>query len=135
VNRPPAAASPGPAGADPVAGLLHIVAGTRPGADAGLIRRAYQVAAHWHHGQRRTSGEPYVSHPLAVATIAAEAGADDPTVCAALLHDALEGTGYTLAALQEEFGPEIACLVAGAMAASAAPGRPVCCLAFGADAV
>jgi hypothetical protein len=122
VNRPPAAASPGPAAADPVAGLLGIVAGTRPGADAGLIRRAYQVAAHWHHGQQRNSGEPYVSHPLAVAMIAAEAGADDPTLCAALLHDALEGTGYTLAALGEEFGAEIAGLVAGAMAASAAPG-------------
>jgi streptogramin lyase len=74
VNRPPATASPGPAGADPVAGLLRI-AEARPGADTGLIRRAYQVAAHWHHGQRRNSGEPYVSHPLAVAMIAAGAGA------------------------------------------------------------
>jgi GTP pyrophosphokinase len=116
VNRP------GSAGADPVAGLLRIVAGTRPGADAGLIRRAYQVAARWHHGQHRASGEPYVSHPLAVATIAAEVGADDPTLCAALLHDTLEGTCYTLAALREEFGAEIAHLVAGAIAAGATPG-------------
>jgi hypothetical protein len=123
MNRPPAAVRPGPAGADPVAGLLHIVAGTRPGADTGLIRRAYQVAAHWHHGQQRNSGEPYISHPLAVATIAAEVGADDPTLCAALLHDTLEGTAYTLAALREEFGAEIADLVAGAMAADAMPGE------------
>jgi hypothetical protein len=123
VNRPPAAARPGPAGGDPVAGLLRIVAGTRPDADAGLIRRAYEVAAHWHHGQRRNSGEPYVSHPLAVAMIAAEVGADDPTLCAALLHDTLEGTCYTLAALREEFGAEIAGLVAGAMAAGAMPGE------------
>jgi len=123
VNRPPAAARPGPASADPVAGLLRTVAGNRPGADAGLIRRAYQVAAHWHQGQRRNSGEAYVSHPLAAATIAAEVGADDPTLCAALLHDTLEGTGYTLAALREEFGAEIAHLVAGAMAADAMPGE------------
>jgi guanosine-3',5'-bis(diphosphate) 3'-pyrophosphohydrolase len=123
VNPPPAAASPGSAGADPVAGLLRIVAGTRPGADAGLIRRAYQVAAHWHRGQRRTSGEPYISHPLAVATIAAEVGADDPTVCAALLHDTLEGTSYTLAALAGEFGAEIAHLVGGAMAADTPGGE------------
>jgi HD domain len=112
----------GSAGADPAAGLLRIVAGTRPGADAGLIRRAYEVATHWHHGQQRNSGEPYISHPLAVATIAAEAGADDPTLCAALLHDTLEGTSYPLAALREEFGAEIAYLVAGAMAADAMPG-------------
>jgi GTP pyrophosphokinase len=123
VNRPPASAQPGSAGADPVAGLLRIVAGTRPGADAGLIRRAYQVAARWHHGQHRNSGEPYVSHPLAVATIAAEVGADDPTLCAALLHDTLEGTCYTLAALREDFGAEIAHLVAGAIAAGATPGE------------
>ena len=121
MNRPPAPAQPGSAGADPVAGLLRIVAGTRPGADAGLIRRAYQVAAHWHHGRHRASGDPYVSHPLAVATIAAEVGADDPTLCAALLHDTLEGTCYTLVALREEFGAEIAHLVAGAMAAGATP--------------
>jgi len=123
VNRPPAPAQPGSAGADPVAGLLRIVAGTRPGADAGLIRRAYQVAAYWHHGRYRASGDPYVSHPLAVATIAAEVGADDPTLCAALLHDTLEGTCYTLVALREDFGAEIAHLVAGAMAAVATPGE------------
>jgi HD domain len=122
VNRPPAAYRPGPAGTDPVAGLLRLVAGTRPGADAVLIRRAYEAAAHWHQGQQRASGEPYIGHPLAVATIAAEVGADDPTLCAALLHDTLEGTGYTLAALREEFGAEIAHLVAGAMAADALPG-------------
>jgi GTP pyrophosphokinase len=113
----------GSAGADPVDGLLRTVAGTRAGADAGLIRRAYQVAAHSHQGQRRNSGEPYISHPLAVATIAAEVGADDPTLCAALLHDTLEGTSYTLTALQEEFGAEIAHLVGGAMAADATPGE------------
>jgi len=122
VNRPPATARQGSGGADPVIGLLRTVAGTRSGADAGLIRRAYEVAAHWHQGQQRASGDPYISHPLAVATIAAEVGADDPTLCAALLHDTLEGTSYTLAALREEFGAEIAHLVGGAMAADAVPG-------------
>lgn len=115
MSRPPPAAPPGPGGGDPVAGLLRVVAKTRPGADAGLIRRAYEVAANWHQGQLRNSGEPYITHPLAVATIAAETGADDQTLCAALLHDTLQTTSYTLAALRDELGPEIAGLVAGVM--------------------
>jgi GTP pyrophosphokinase len=92
------------------------LAGTRPAADAAVIGRAYAVAASCHEGQRRKSGDPYISHPLAVATILAEIGADDQTVCAALLHDVVEGTSYTLGALDAEFGTEIAGLVAGVMA-------------------
>jgi GTP pyrophosphokinase len=102
---------------------LRVVAQARPGADAGLIRRAYEVAARWHQGQLRKSGEPYITHPLAVATIVAEIGADDQTLCAALLHDTLEGTSYTLAALRAEFGPEIAGLVAGAIDADTMTGQ------------
>jgi len=123
VSQPPSAAPPGPGGGDPVAGLLRVVAQARPGADAGLIRRAYEVAARWHQGQLRKSGEPYITHPLAVATIVAEVGADDQTLCAALLHDTLEGTSYTLAALRAEFGAEIAGLVAGAMDADTMTGQ------------
>lgn len=123
MSRPPSAAPPGSGGGDPVAGLLRIVAKGRPGADAGLIRRAYEVAARWHQGQLRNSGEPYITHPLAVATIAAETGADDQTLCAALLHDTAAGTSCTLAALRAEFGPEIAGLVAGVMEADAMTGQ------------
>ena len=123
MSQPPSAAPPGPGADDPVAGLLRVVAQARPGADAGLIRRGYEVAARWHQGQLRKSGEPYITHPLAVATIVAEIGADDQTLCAALLHDTLEGTSYTLAALRAEFGPEIAGLVAGAMDADAVTGQ------------
>jgi len=125
VNRPPPSPPAGAAGGDPVAGLLRVLAGTRPDADARLIRRAYDVAAHRHQGQQRNSGEPYVTHPVAVATVVAELGADDPTVCAALLHDTLDGTSYTLAALRADFGAEIAGLVAGAMALDATLGGQV----------
>jgi GTP pyrophosphokinase len=100
---------------------LRLLAGTRPGADAGSIKRAYDVAAYWHRGQQLKSGDAYITHPLAVATVLAEIGADDQTLCAALLHDTLEGTSYTLVALREEFGAEIADLVAGVMALDAAP--------------
>jgi GTP diphosphokinase / guanosine-3',5'-bis(diphosphate) 3'-diphosphatase len=121
MSRPPSPARASGAGEDPVAGLLQVLAGTRPGADTGLIKRAYDVAAYWHQGQKRKSGDPYITHPLAVATILAEIGADDQSLCAALLHDTLEDTSCTLAALDTEFGAEIAGLVAGAMALDAVP--------------
>jgi HD domain len=122
MNRPPTSAPASSAGGDPIAGLLRIVANARPDIDAGLIRRAYEVAAHQHQGQHRKSGDPYITHPLAVAMILAEIGADGPTLCAALLHDTVGATPYPLAALRNEFGPEIAELVAGVMAADALPG-------------
>jgi (p)ppGpp synthase/HD superfamily hydrolase len=101
---------------DVLAGLREILRITRPGADVELIRRAYDVAAYWHQGQTRLSGDPYITHPLAVATILAETGADDETLCAAMLHDTIEDTPCTLAVLSCEFGAEIAALVAGTAA-------------------
>jgi len=101
---------------DPLAGLMAALAKTRPGADAGLITTAYQASACWHHGQKRRSGDPYITHPVAVATILAEIGADDPTVCAALLHDVVEDTPCTLAMLRSEFGDEITDMVDRTMA-------------------
>ena len=98
---------------DALAGLRAILRVARPGADVERIRRAYHVAASWHQGQTRRSGDPYITHPLAVATILAETGADDETLCAALLHDTIEDTPYTLAALSCEFGAEVAALVVG----------------------
>ncbi|MDN5860842.1 MAG: bifunctional (p)ppGpp synthetase/guanosine-3',5'-bis(diphosphate) 3'-pyrophosphohydrolase, partial [Pseudonocardia sp.] len=84
-----------------------------PKADLALLQRAYDVAAVKHEGQTRKSGDPYITHPLAVATILAELGMDTITLVAALLHDTVEDTGYPLEALREEFGEEVAHLVDG----------------------
>jgi GTP diphosphokinase / guanosine-3',5'-bis(diphosphate) 3'-diphosphatase len=107
------AVHPGPLQADPLAGLCRILRAIRPYADLGSIRRAYDFAAAWHDGQTRLSGEPYITHPLAVATILAELGASDEVLCAALLHDTIADTTCTFADLEREFGTEITGLVAG----------------------
>jgi HD domain-containing protein len=89
----------------------------QPHADIELIRRAYEVAAQYHQGQKRRSGDPYITHPVAVAKILAGLGlADDQLLCAAILHDTVEYTPYTLAALKREFGAGISTMVAGHMA-------------------
>jgi GTP diphosphokinase / guanosine-3',5'-bis(diphosphate) 3'-diphosphatase len=98
---------------DALAGLREVLRVTRPDADLELIQRAYDVAAAWHQGQTRRSGDPYITHPLAVAVILAETGADDEMLCAAMLHDTVEDTPYTLGALSCEFGAEVAALVTG----------------------
>lgn len=98
-------------GGEPVAGLLSAVSSARPDADLELIVRAYLVAERWHRGQLRKSGDPYITHPVAVAVILAGMGADDPTLCAALLHDVPEDTGCTIDMLRAEFGDELAGLV------------------------
>ena len=84
-----------------------------PGADAGLLRRAYEVADHWHAGQVRKSGAPYITHPLAVAMLLADIGMDTTTLVAALLHDTVEDTGLTIGQVKAEFGAEVAVLVDG----------------------
>ncbi|WP_250291480.1 RelA/SpoT family protein, partial [Frankia sp. CiP1_Cm_nod1] len=84
-----------------------------PKADVALIVRAYEVANRQHAGQMRHSGDPYITHPLAVTDILAELGVDTTTVVAALLHDTVEDTGYTLEAVTADFGPEVANLVDG----------------------
>ncbi len=81
--------------------------------DAGMLRRAYGIAESMHRGQIRKSGEPFITHPLAVAQILAELGMDTTTLVAALLHDTVEDTRYTLQALDGDFGPEVAHLVDG----------------------
>lgn len=102
------------ASSDLLSGLLGVVTATRKDADAGLISRAYHVAACVHAGQVRMTGDPYITHPVAVAAILAEAGADDQTLCAALLHDTLDCAGYSVAALRNEFGADVAGLVTSA---------------------
>ena len=82
-------------------------------ADLPLIRRAFDVAQHHHQDQRRKSGDPYITHPVAVATILAELGLNGSTLAAALLHDTVEDTDYSLERLTADFGDEIALLVDG----------------------
>ncbi|OLF19585.1 RelA/SpoT family protein [Actinophytocola xanthii] len=84
-----------------------------PKADLTLLQRAYDVAEEAHRDQRRKSGDPYITHPLAVATILAELGMDTITLVAALLHDTVEDTDYSLANLEEDFGEEVGRLVDG----------------------
>ncbi|HEY1673894.1 MAG TPA: HD domain-containing protein, partial [Streptosporangiaceae bacterium] len=84
-------------GANPVLEpLIKTVRATHPKADVRPIERAYEVAARQHAGQVRRSGDPFITHPLAVATILAELGMNSETLCAALLHDTIEDTSYTL---------------------------------------
>ncbi|HET9256524.1 MAG TPA: HD domain-containing protein [Pseudonocardiaceae bacterium] len=71
------------------------------------------MAAHVHNGQRRKSGDPYITHPIAVAKIVTEIGMSPDTVCAALLHDTVKDTDYSLARLKEDFGDAVAHLVEG----------------------
>jgi GTP pyrophosphokinase len=84
-----------------------------PRADASRIRDAWQFAIEAHASQRRASGEPYVSHPLAVARLLADMGLDPETIQAALLHDIPEDTEYSLPDIEERFGPSVAQLVDG----------------------
>jgi len=77
------------------------------------IERAYLIAEEAHQGQLRKSGEPYITHPVAVAEILADIGLDQSTIIAALLHDTVEDTQYSLEQLKKDFGPEIAGLVDG----------------------
>ncbi|GLU48404.1 RelA/SpoT family protein [Nocardiopsis ansamitocini] len=84
-----------------------------PKADAALLSRAYAVAEHLHRDQKRKSGEPFIIHPLAVATILAEMGLDTATLVAALLHDTVEDTPFSLAHLSAEFGVEVGIMVDG----------------------
>jgi len=100
-----------PAGA--VDRLVKTVRTHHPKADLLLIERAYSVAERAHSGQLRKSGEPYITHPVAVAQILADLGIGSKTIAAALLHDTVEDTDYTLDVLRRDFGDEIAMLVDG----------------------
>ena len=93
--------------------LLRTVRNVHPKADLAVIERAFEVAARAHAGQKRRSGDPYITHPVAVAGILAELGMTPPTLAAALLHDTVEDTAYTLAEIRKEFGEEVAMLVDG----------------------
>lgn len=99
--------------AEELAPLLSVFRERHPRADTARIVRAHAVAAEAHREQTRKSGEPYITHPIAVARIVAELGLDDATIAAALLHDTVEDTGLTLEVLGQEFGEDVAEIVDG----------------------
>src|SRR6185437_1168077 len=122
VALPASARAPGHPGRDlplppvsqPATGhLRRIILEYDPKADIGLIESAYALAAQAHSTQRRDNGEPYITHPLAVATILAGYHLDIASIATALLHDVIEDTSYKLADIQTGFGKEIAGLVDG----------------------
>ncbi|WP_412505986.1 RelA/SpoT family protein [Roseovarius sp. SYSU LYC5161] len=93
--------------------LYALVRAYNPKSDKELIRAAYDYGRRMHHDQFRHSGEPYFSHPVAVAAILAEQRLDDSTIITALLHDTIEDTRASYADVTERFGAEVADLVDG----------------------
>ncbi len=93
--------------------LLQAFRERHPRGDESLILKAYETAERAHQGQVRRSGEPFISHPLAVATVLAGLGMDDITLAAALLHDSVEDTTLSVADLETDFGPVVAQIVDG----------------------
>ncbi len=94
--------------------LFKVLKSNHPKADTAVVGRAYRTAEHYHRDQtRKSGGDPYITHPLAVATILAELGMTEPTIVAALLHDTVEDTSYTLEQLTADFGTEVATMVDG----------------------
>ncbi len=90
-----------------------MVSAYNPGSDSGLIAAAYEYGQRMHQGQFRSSGEPYFSHPVAVAMLLAEQKLDDASIITALLHDTIEDTGSTYSEIALRFGDEVAQLVDG----------------------
>ena len=93
--------------------ILRIAKLNHPKADLSIIERAFATAEEAHREQKRRSGEPYITHPLAVTQILAELGIGPITLAASLLHDTVEDTDYSLEMLNKDFGPEVAMLVDG----------------------
>lgn len=93
--------------------LIEAHRSAHPKADIKSLQKAYETARQWHEGQFRKSGDEYITHPLAVASILADLGMDTTTLVAALLHDTIEDTEYTLEQVRADFGDEVALLVDG----------------------
>ncbi|MBE7036076.1 MAG: bifunctional (p)ppGpp synthetase/guanosine-3',5'-bis(diphosphate) 3'-pyrophosphohydrolase [Ruminococcaceae bacterium] len=93
--------------------LLEIIKGYNPKMNFERLTKAYELARDAHEGQLRNSGEPYIIHPLAVATILAELELDEDSIVGALLHDVVEDTDYTVADISREFGDGVAIIVDG----------------------
>ena len=93
--------------------IVRVAKLNHPKADLSIIERAFATAEEAHREQKRKSGEPYITHPLAVTQILAELGIGPITLAASLLHDTVEDTDYSLEMLTRDFGPEVAMLVDG----------------------
>ncbi len=104
-----------------ISDILDQIQSSLPGANTHLVEKAYVFAAKAHAGQIRKSGEPYLSHPLAVAYILACMKLDLPTIAAGLLHDTVEDSTVTLEDLRKHFGEEVALIVDGVTKLSALP--------------
>ena len=91
-----------------ISDLIEKIHSYYPAADVELIRKAYDFSANVHQGQKRLSGEPYLTHPLAVANIIADLKLDVPSVVGGLLHDTVEDTLTTIDEIKSLFGREIA---------------------------
>ncbi|WP_405939177.1 HD domain-containing protein [Streptomyces sp. NBC_00726] len=98
---------------DAIAHVAEVHRVHHPDADLAVLQRAYVLAESSHRGQMRKSGEPFITHPLAVTLILAELGAETTTLTASLLHDTVEDTEVTLDQVREEFGEEVCYLVDG----------------------
>ena len=96
-----------------LADVLHVFREQHPEGDVEVLERAYEVAEGAHRGQVRKTGDPYITHPLAVAYMLANYGLDTPTIAAALLHDTVEDTDVTMDQIRADFGAEIAGLIDG----------------------
>ncbi|WP_028081700.1 RelA/SpoT family protein [Solimonas soli] len=103
--------------------LARMLEGYLPDEQIAQVRRAAEFAKNVHEGQRRSSGEPYVYHPLAVARILAEMRLDHTTLIAAILHDVIEDTGISREQLATEFGADVAALVDGVSKIAKMEGR------------
>ena len=93
--------------------IINALVTYQPNADIDLIKKAYELANSAHAGQKRASGEEYIIHPLCVAKILTELQIDAVTITAALLHDVVEDTTYSLDQMSEMFGEEVAMLIDG----------------------
>ena len=93
--------------------VLAALLASHPRTDLAEVERAFTAAELAHRGQERKSGDPYITHPIAVAEILAELGLDAETIMAALLHDTVEDTSYTLDQIRKDFGSEVGSLVDG----------------------
>ena len=96
-----------------IADLSKKILATDKQYDLSKILSAYQLAEKAHADQKRSSGEPYIIHPLAVADILLDLGMDTDTICVGLLHDVVEDTNYTLDDIRKKFGQDVAMLVDG----------------------
>ena len=105
--------------------LLKVIRKSAPDANVDLVRKAYRFADKAHHGQMRLSGDPYISHPIAVARNLAGLKLDMTTVAAGLLHDVLEDTAVTCEEIKREFGDIMLSLVEGVSKIGALPRSPV----------